>query len=194
VKSGTSKLPFDTYDDPRPRIFSNELKYKDTANTIVGSNTGSVVTITNPTQGVGATNRLGDRAKILRIENLGVYLALSPTYPQDFMRVILLQAKGLTSTPAVTDVLTVASPYAPYVYNARDVFDIIDDKLYKTVYTADSSCQVIKEAYVPPIKEMKFKSGTNTVYNGQLYMIFVAGSNALSAYNSNVRVWFEDSN
>ncbi len=174
-------------------VFSNELKYKDTALTVTNSAAGSVSQITLPTQGVGSTNRIGDRAKILKFELLGSHYNLGSAN-SDMIRFIMFQAKGRSSTPAVTDVLTSAASYAPYVYNAREQFDIIFDQLISVCPGSDSSLVPIKQGYAPLISDLKFVTGSNSVYNGETYIMLVSSLNATTASVMNVRTWFEDSN
>ncbi len=193
VKSG-GRVSYNIRNDPTPIIMSNELKYKDTAWTVLASSAGTVFPIDVPTQGVGATQRLGDRARILKLENVGFIYTNNSGAPADQLRYIVFQEKGKTAgTPAVTDLLTVASPYAPFVYNARDQFEIIHDIIEPLSYNSRQSVTV-REAFVPPIKEQKFVSGSNTLYSGQIYMLIVAANTGNSNYNGNMRLWFEDSN
>ena len=148
VKSGLQNT-FSNFDDPIPLVFSNELKYKDTALTVTNSSTGSVSTITLPTQGVGSTNRLGDRAKILKIELLGLHYSIGSQ--NDQIRFIMFQTKGRSPTPSVTDVLTSAASYAPYVYNARDAYEIVFDQLISVCPGSDNALVNIKQGYQPTL-------------------------------------------
>ncbi len=191
VKSG-NRSTFSSLNDPNPVISTNELKYKDSAFTVTGSVAGSILTISNPSQGVNANQRLGDRARLLKCEILGTHYSIASA--NDQLRMIILQAKGLTPAPTVTDILTVAAPYAPYVYNAREVYDIIDDQLLTVAVGGDTAIHNIKQGFIPKIKDMKFVSGGNTLYNGQMYILLVYFNPAATATAMNFRMWFEDSN
>ena len=192
VKSGNDGYAISN--DPMPLTLTNELKYVDTTISYgLMSNAGSWTKLTNPSQGVTSTSRLGDRAALIRLELSGYYNVYGGN--ADVIRMIILQTKGLfTSAPAVTDVLSAVQPVSNYVYNARDLYDIIHDEQFTMCPTGDTAIQQRRFSVKPRIRDMKFVSGSNNVYNGQIYLLFLCSNASNASYAMNIRAWFEDSN
>lgn len=185
--------PFAIYNDPRPVSLTNELKYVDTN---IGFSlvlpAGSWTKFTNAAQGTTSTTRIGDRYQIVRIE-MQAYFDLVNT--NDFVRFIIVQTKGLfTTPPATTDLLAAATPSSHYTYNSRELYEVIFDKYFTMAAGADSAAIAMRKVIIPRIKDQKFVSGSNNPYNGQLYMLALVGGTANVNYQVNTRVWFEDSN
>ncbi len=173
--------------------FTNELKLIDTPVSIPNiSTTGSWTKLNNATSGTGFNQRIGDRYRTLSIEFQG-QIALNAA-ASDAVRFVLIQTKGtVTSAPVTTTMLVGNNPAAPYVYNSRELYEVLHDEYHSFAIQGDSAIQTRRFALKPRIPEMKLYTGTNDVYNGQLYAMFLC--NTLN--NTNVvgyfRVWFEDS-
>jgi hypothetical protein len=181
------------YDDPIPKMLSQELKYSDTAISIVSiPSTGSFTKLVLPAQGTTSVTRVADRAYITRIEFTA--FRYSQTL-NDGIRLVLFQTKGLqTSAPAVTDLFTAVTPYAPYAYNARDLYEIIYDSQASISLGGDSVVHFYRKSFTPRVTDMKFIPGSSNVYNGQLYFMAIAVNAGCSNLLGNFRIWFEDSN
>ncbi len=191
VKSG--RISYDIYDDPKGFNLTNELKYTDTTISYgLASSAGSWTKLSLPSQGTTSTTRVADRAKLLKVEcgfqfNVGGNL--------DMVRVVMLQTKGLfTSPPATTDLLSVAYPTAPYAYNARDLYEIVYDNLMPMSPQGDTAIRAFRVAIKPKIKGMKFVPGSVNVYDGQLYLLVIPATASNINYSANIRTWFEDGN
>ena len=191
LKSNVRRQPFALYNDPRPRAFTNELKYVDTAASSTGNAAGVWTKITLPPQGVTSVTRLADRAHIIRLEHQA-YLTTGST---DMARVIIIQTKGLfTSAPATTDLLASASPISPYVYNARALYEVISDECHNMTANGDSGVVQIRKSYQMKIPDLQIISGATNVYDGQLYMLVINLTTGNVSNVHNFRLWFEDAN
>lgn len=180
------------YDDPIPRMLSQELKYTDTALSFLNVSTaGNFLKVALPAQGSTSTTRVADRAFITSIE----FTAFRYSLVNDGIRLVLFQTKGLqTSSPAITDLFTSSVPYAPYNYNARDLYEIIYDSQSSISSGGDSVVHFYRKSFTPREHEMKFIPGSSNVYNGQLYFLAIAVNATNTNLLGNFRVWFEDSN
>lgn len=113
----------------------------------------------------------------------------------DTCRIILLQTKGsVTSAPATGSVLIGASTYAPYVYNSRELYEVVHDEYISLALSGDSAMQTHRWMIKPRVQDYKFLVGTNDLYNGQFYLMFMASNATNIATNGYIRQWFEDSN
>jgi hypothetical protein len=187
-----SKQHFAITNDPMGRMLQAELKYSDTTIAYgLANNSGTWTKFTQPPQGNTSIQRIGDRMHIVRHEFM-MYFTLGST--NDFVRVIILQSKGIfTSPPAVTDLLVSVSPASLYVYNARESYEILYDNFF-VLNTTGVSNLVKRKVIMPIIPEQKFISGSTNVYNGQTYMLVICSDNSNVNYLANIRTWFEDSN
>lgn len=190
VKS--KRIQYDRYDDPHSLAVNNELKYTDTLISSFVSATGTWTKLAYPNQGNTSITRIADRAQLLKIELSGQLFTLGV---QDAMRVIILQTKGLfTTPPATSDLLQSVSPLAHYAYNARDLYEVIYDDLISICPNGDSSLNIIRTAVRPHIRNMKFVPGSVNVYDGQIYVLTLCSTTANISHIINLRLWFEDGN
>ncbi len=156
------------------------------------STTGSWTKISNPAQGTASNNRIGDRAYLVGLEG-SLYLTNGGS--NDMIRIIILQTKGLfTAAPALSDILVGTLPTSPYVYNARDLYEVVYDELFSSAPSSDSSSIVRRFMIKPKVHDQKYISGSSNVYNGQLYMLAFNTNTGNVSYTVSLRQWFEDSN
>ncbi len=188
------KSQYSIRDDPNPIYLSQELKYRDTTWNLSTTNIGVVFPFTMPTQGVGSTQRLGDRATSVRLE-VSLTSQLNTSVNSDVIRFVIFQSKGLlTSAPAVTDLLEAVTPISPYLYNARDLYEIVHDDQRSYIAQGDSGIMTERYSLSLPIKDLKFQSTTTTLYSGQLWVLLLGIVPAGVNHVAHCRLWFEDSN
>lgn len=191
-KSNNSRFVVKSYHEPIPKPFTSELKYVDTtigANSAV-SNTGSWTKLSFPAQGTTSITRVADRIRGVSIEWRGYLNCTS----DDTVRFIVLQTKGIfTSAPAVTDVLSSVSPFAPYAYNARNLYNIIHDNIFALSSEGDSRQTVLTKDVKLRETALYFVPGSTNVYSGQIYFLFLSVGTTVTNGHI-IRFWFEDSN
>ncbi len=189
----TNVRGYPIYQDPKVPMWSSELKYVDTSipsGTSV-SNTGSWTKITLPPQGVTSVTRVADRIRLKGLQQCAYFNATA----QDVVRFVIIQTKGLfTSPPATTDLLSSVDPLSPYTYNARDLYEVVFDEMILIGPLSATFPVGRREVLLPRISELKFVSGSSNVYNGQLYALALANNPANAGYHVQWRLWFEDTN
>lgn len=190
AKSG--RVSYDKFDDPKTLSINSELKYTDTQIQSYVSSTGTWTKLTFPSQGVTSITRVADRIFLAKVEMIGSVFTLGT---QDTCRVIILQTKGLfTTPPATTDVLAAVSPLSHYAYNARDLYEILFDDLLSISPNGDSAINVIRSAVKLKIKNIKFVPGSVNPYDGQVYVLTLCSTSANISHTLNLRLWYEDGN
>lgn len=186
LKSYSSKIL-----EPRGLNISSELKYSDT---VVGGtvvNTGSWTKFNLPLQGTTSVTRVADRIRLRAIEQIGVL----STAALDYCRVIIIQTKGLfTTPPATSDLLTYTSPTSPIAYNASNLYHVVIDELHTLVPGSDTQAISHKRDLNPVISEQRFVPGSSNVYDGQLYLLYICITNANVSVDHRFRLWYEDGN
>ncbi len=192
-KSGNPSIPYSIRIEPS--AFGLETKYIDTSFAIATiSAAGSVTTFAMPPQGSTATTRVGDRAKIDRIE-LSAQWSVPLTGQPDVVRWIVFQEKGLvSSSPTAATVLTQANPISPYMYNVRELYDILHDEEISLAPSSDSSSVVRRLAIKPRIPDLRFLVNSATPYSGQVWMLQIVYNNTNVTANHIHRMWFTDAN
>jgi hypothetical protein len=193
-KINRSKIGWSVSNDPNPISLTNEMKYTDTA--LVGgtvSAAGTWIKLTLPANGTGATQRIGDRAAIVKLElNDFYYMSGSAN---DMLRVIVLQTKGVqTTAPTTASILVGSAPWSPYLYNCRDLVEILHDSQHDMTTSSDKAVGYLRIGISPKIRDLKFTTGTNDVYNGQIYILFLTFNASNISNQGYMRCWFEDSN
>ena len=177
--------------EPRGLNITSELKYVDTqiGGTVV--NTGSWTKLNLPAQGTTSVTRVADRMRIRAIEQIGTLSASAV----DYTRFIIVQTKGLFTTPPTTvDLLSYVSPTSPIAYNAHNLYKIVLDELHGLVPGGDSQVICHKRNIKPLITEQRFVPGSSNVYDGQLYILYICTTNATVTVNDWFRLWYEDGN
>jgi hypothetical protein len=169
----------------------SELKYIDTSLSTTLTNTGVWTKISLPAQGNTAIQRIADRARIVNIEFNNVLYCGGI----DHARIILIQTKGLFTTPPVTtDLLQYAAPTSPIAYNAANLYKVVFDKLITMVPGGDTQVRNITCNVRAVLPELRFISGSTNVYDGQLYLLYLCTTNANITSVGYFRTWFEDGN
>jgi hypothetical protein len=162
AKSNMQKQSFARYNDPRPRLTTSELKYFDTTiafNTAI-STAGTWTKISMPSQGNTSASRVADRILGVRLEHLGYWTTTSI----DTLRFIVLQTRGLfTTPPATTDLLVSASPFAAYTYNARVLYNIVHDEYLSLSANGDNAIRAVQQSISLREKDLRFISGSANV-------------------------------
>ncbi len=173
-------------------MLPNELKFVDTQSLGSVTTTGLWTKITFPPQGLTSSDRVADRIVGLHLDLRGLLYMTGAI--NDSARIIVLQTKGLyTTPPATTDVLVSSTPQSHYVYNARETYSIVWDSYFSMSPTGDSSSRKVEKSVHLKIPHLKFISGSTNVYSGQIYMLVLSGNNANISYLINTRLWYEDS-
>jgi len=181
---------FSAQNDPYVPSYSSELKFIDTNVSAVVSAGGTWTRINLPTQGNTASNRVADRARILCLEHIGQFNVSA----LDVLRLIIIQTKGINLIPPTTnDLLVSPYPVVPYVYNAREIYDVISDDVITMSPNGDTEIVAFKRSIKCKFSEMKFISGTSNVYSGQLYVLAISIGGTMQQ-NNTYRLWFEDGN
>ncbi len=190
-------LPYALYNDPRPTFNRPiELKMVETIYNTTLTTAGVVIPISFPQQGVLSTERVGDRCRLQRLEIFGNFLASLTAVG----RMIVFQQRGLNgpgTPPTVGDILNNVGTQlasATYVYNARQTFEIMCDKHLPLSTQGDSILRIIAKSCMPIISETRFESGTQNVYNGYMYVLFIASANMAVIPTLTFRLWYDDSN
>lgn len=177
--------------EPRTSRFTSELKFVDTTVTSAVAVAGTWTKLGFPTQGSTSSTRVGDRCRIVAIEQIGIFFANA----LDYSRMIVLQTKGLfTSAPATTDVLQFAGPTSPIAYNASNLYNIVTDKFLTLVPGGDSQVSKVNKTYKVHIPELRFVPGSVNVYDGQVYILFITQNALTTSVNITFRLWYEDGN
>jgi len=158
--------------------------------------TGGANILNLPIQGTTSNDRVGD---IIQIENIQIdmhqHLVFGTTTP-DHTRTIILQTKGLFGAvpPAVTDVLEPigggVAPWSPYVFNARELFEILYDSEITLSPTGDSNVVQRHAVVKPKIPRLRFELGGGIVYSGQLFLLQISWNGTVVA-SQNIRVHFK---
>ncbi len=176
--------------EPNIPRWSSELKAVDTNITSNFSASGVWTKITYPNQGLTYQDRIADRCRIVGLEFIGQM----NTSVLDVARIIVIQVKGLqTSPPATSDLLVSSYPTVPYVYNCNELFEILYDHTHSMTPNGDSNIVALHTMIKPKIPELRFISGSSNVYSGQMYILVLGIGNTI-ARNFTFRLWFEDSN
>ena len=179
------------YQEPRGLNITSELKYVDTVVSGTVLNTGTWVKFTLPSQGTTSVTRIADRIRLRAIEQTGVNLAAAV----DYNRLIIVQTKGLyTSAPATLDLLASVNPASPVAYNASNLYKIVLDEIHGMVPGGDTQVITHMRNIRPLITEQRFVPGSNNVYDGQLYLLYICAINSNITVNQNFRLWYEDGN
>jgi len=182
-------------EEPKTGIWSNELKYRDSG--IVPSfipNTGTVVQIDFPKQGITQSERVADRARLVDIERFSTF-NLAPGNTNDVVRWIIFQVKGrVTFAPGPGDLLQYLTPTSPLAYNATELYEIISDKMFSMTNSGDSAISNSRANLSPRIPELRFISGGTDVYSGQLFQLTICYNANTVTELHNYRLWFEDTN
>ncbi len=187
-------LPYSVYNDPKPgRNIPLEVKYKSTIYSTPFTAAGSIQAIDFPTQGTTSTSRVGDRCRLIKLDIKGSMFTSNFSV---LNRIIVFQCKGLNppgSPPAVSDILAYARADAPYLYNARELYDIVCDHTWVNCVNGDTQMKLLEWSCDPVIKDLRFASGSTTVYNGQMFFLAITNNTGTLPY-VNYTLWFEDGN
>lgn len=177
--------------EPIPRIIAPEIKCTDTAINSTISNTGTISTISLPSQGLAFNQRTGDRMSIRGFDFSMAYTASA----SDYVRIIVFQEKGLASaTPTASSILQTVQIAAPVLYNAREQYHILSDELFTMVTGTTSVIRTHRTGLDVPIKDIHFQAASTTTYSGQIWMLALTNTNLSVNETGYLRVWFEDSN
>lgn len=160
---------------------------------------GQLTLISGITQGTGDTQRVGIKAKFVKMYvSYIIYNSNIATNSQEFVRVIILVDKMGYNAPIPGDVLepgqlgTVFSPIANYNRNYQDRFKILYSKVHKLDVLSNNS------VYYRKTLKLGIQSdyiGASTTFKNQLYCLHCSTNNnvlAVSTLNFNSRLLYTD--
>lgn len=187
----------------------NELNYKDYASGgITAINTGVATQLcAAPAVGTTSTSRQGDKVNWKSMDlNLEVYASGAATascQPTDTIRIIMLWVKnpGGAGTPSIygttssiLDNTTIAMPFSPFNYDARDRFIVVFDKRvmcsdYDTTLkrACDPSAHMswnyrVKKSF-NYVSTIGAAAGASTDYQTMLPLLVVLGEGGAAGFN-----------
>lgn len=181
----------------------SELKYhsKDIQNNIGLLANNLLIDITDVSQGLTDTSRVGDKLMLARVEYLFSFL---PTAGTNYVvRVMFFQYKPndaalLSSIAPIVDTgpTGVIDPWSPYDFDFHSDYTILSDKLY----TSNSNGQqvVTQQKRNLPIKKIKHEITYNaggTTGGNHIYMWVISNVAVATpiVMNGRVRIFFRDS-
>jgi len=189
-KKQQSKIPM--------QIKQAALKYRDISfgsNSLLSS--GNVLLLTQPSQGLGANNRIGDSIFIHHVDIVLNFHNEGAT--SNYMRFGLISFKGYFPGPSLSDILSpgpsgsidVLSLYIPY-YNTN-FFNSHWDRLYTTC--PNSNTDIVKYRGTKRIfKKVAYTPGTNSPVSNVLCFYALSDSAVIPSpdYQIQFRIWFSD--
>jgi len=189
-KRRTQKIP--------PQIRNAVMKYRDSI--FANGNlltSGNVLTLTVPSQGTGANNRIGDSIYIHHIDIVLKFRNEGAT--SNYMRFGLISFNGYFPAPVLTDFLSpgpsgspdVLSLFIPYYKNT--FFRVIWDKLYTTCPNSNTDLKQFRGTKSVR-RKTTFTPGTNFIVSNTLTFYAISDSAVIPSpsYDIEFRMWFSD--
>jgi len=175
---------------------TSSLQYVDYNITTTIDSAGTVFKVTMPVYGTGASNRIGDKIKMLKLDLNLFFLSSSETQ----FRFTVIQCLGYVSTLATTGV------FAPGVSTTVDItshfragavgtyFHVLVDDAFVMIPSASNAQKSKRHRLSIPFKKGCFEPGGNDLFSGQLYIIAISDSTLAPhpGMECAARFWFED--
>lgn len=180
------------------QISNATMKYRDISfgsNSLLSS--GNVLLLTQPTQGIGANNRIGDQIFVHHVDIVLNFHNEGAT--SNYMRFGLISYKGYFPGPVLSDILSpgpsgsidVLSMYVPYY--SSNFFNTHWDRLYTTC--PSSNTDIVKYRGSKRIyKKVAYTPGTNSPVSNVLCFYALSDSAVIPSpdYQIQFRLWFSD--
>jgi hypothetical protein len=180
------------------QITSAVMKYKDISFGATLLTSGNVLNLTPPSQGVGASQRIGDSIFIHHVDIVLNFRNEGAT--SNYMRFGLLSFKGFTPSPALPDFLStgptltidVLSMFIPYFPN--NYFKVLWDRLYTTCPNSNTDLVKFRGSKRVMMKTT-FTPGTNFQVSNTLTFFALSDSAVIPSprYDIQFRIWYSDS-
>jgi len=172
---------------------TDEMKYYASVQNITVDFSGTVLSVFQPSQGTGDTNRIGDKTLLKHVE---VTYAVGAGDAQNIFRVMLIKWNQAT-TPVPSDILmgtgNTQAPLYPLLWDNRDKITVLYNRFHTLILNSSASLQ--QGTFSIPIKgRVDFSGGGTTNAVNQLYLLVISDSGAVThpSFEYVCNVWFTD--